>query len=50
MIARTLHEFDIHLPDGADESSEMASFMKGTKDCFMARVPVVEVVFTKRER
>ena len=49
MIARTLYEFDVSLPEDISETFDMATFMEGTKDCFMARVPDVKVVFTKRE-
>lgn len=50
VIARTVFEFDVCLPEGVAEGFEMANFMRGMKDCFMATVPDVEVVFTSRVR
>jgi hypothetical protein len=46
VIARTLHEFDVSFPEGTRLD---LSFFKEVKDHFVAGVPKVDLVFTKRE-
>ncbi|KAH9209756.1 putative benzoate 4-monooxygenase cytochrome P450 [Leptodontidium sp. 2 PMI_412] len=48
VIARTVYEFDVCLPEGVGKDFEMETFMRGVKDCFMATVPNVDVVFMTR--
>ena len=45
VIARTLNEFDVSLPEG---TSLDLSFFKDIKDHFVAEVPKQDLVFTKR--
>lgn len=48
VVARTLGEFDVSLPGDVARGFDMEEFMKGTRDCFMATVPDVDVIFTVR--
>lgn len=45
VVARTLNEFDISFPEGAQFD---ISFFKGVKDHFVAGIPKQDLVFTKR--
>jgi hypothetical protein len=45
VIARTLNEFDVSLPEG---TSLNLSFFKGIKDHFVAEVPKQDLIFTNR--
>ena len=48
VVARTVCEFDLCLPESTAREFDMEEFMRGTKDCFMATVPDVDVIFTAR--
>ncbi|OJD34098.1 cytochrome p450 monooxygenase [Diplodia corticola] len=46
VIARTLHKYDVSLPDGASVTEK--GFFEGVKDHFIAGVPKQNLVFTQR--
>jgi len=48
VVARTVCKFDLCLPESTAREFDMEEFMRGTKDCFMATVPDVDVIFTAR--
>ncbi|CZT12527.1 related to pisatin demethylase cytochrome P450 [Rhynchosporium graminicola] len=48
VVARTISEFDICLAESVVRDFDMEIFMKGTRDCFMATVPNIDVVFSAR--
>ncbi|PVH70062.1 putative benzoate 4-monooxygenase cytochrome P450 [Cadophora sp. DSE1049] len=48
VVARTMGEFDVSLPEDVARGFDTEVFMKGTRDCFMATVPDLDVVFTAR--
>ncbi|KAL2061564.1 hypothetical protein VTL71DRAFT_6941 [Oculimacula yallundae] len=49
VIARTIFEFDVCLAESVRENFDMETFMSGMKDCFMATVPEIDLVFTMRK-
>lgn len=48
VIARTIHDYDVSLPEG--QSLTEKGFFDGVKDHFIAGVPKQSLVFTKRVR
>ncbi|KAI9054769.1 hypothetical protein LZ554_001918 [Drepanopeziza brunnea f. sp. 'monogermtubi'] len=49
VVARVLHEFDLRLAGGmAGESFDVETWMKGTRDYLVAKVPRVELEFAER--
>ncbi|KAK0118355.1 hypothetical protein ONS95_012643 [Cadophora gregata] len=48
VVARTVGEFDLCLKEDVARGFDIEKFMRGTRDCFMATVPDVDVIFTPR--